>query len=125
MHDYGKELGRSGNDNDNAATTRRLDDQYLIPYNKFFQTSSSQQQHAGFLNFAAQAMARHREQVQAWYSPAYTVNFWENPLSLTELAENIWNATQHSLSPNVRQQYQEQGQGGGLRTIKLRQSHDT
>jgi hypothetical protein len=103
MHDYEKELGRSGNDNDNAATTTRR----------------------GFLNFAAQAMARHREQVQAWYSPAYTVSFWENPLSLTELAENIWNATQHSLSPNVRQQFQEQRQGGGLRTIKLRQSHDT
>jgi hypothetical protein len=111
-----------GGDGGDAAVTTS----FFIPYDKFQNSSNSQQQqerHAEFLNFTARAMAYHQEWIQTHYSPAFAVNFWEHDhiLNLNELSANIWNATQHLLSKDARQQFQLHAAAGGdgLENIKF------
>jgi hypothetical protein len=83
-------------------------------YNEFPEGSAER---ARFLDFAAQAMTHHQEQIRSMSPIAYHVNFWTEspPVNDVTLPGQIWHNIKNFISPQAKKTFQSRHPFGGLK----------
>ena len=101
---------RSSSSNENGDKMANL----FRAYNEFPESSAER---ARFLDFAAQAMTHHQEQIRSMSPIAYHVNFWTEspPVNDVTLPGQIWHNIKNFISPQAKKTFQSRHPFGGLK----------